>query len=64
MCAKSGSNWFRNMDLYKVQTNKQTNKNEQKTILALYIRLIKCSWKNVLHMNILRGDKFDKLDRT
>jgi len=26
MCAKFGSDWFRNVNLYKVQTNKQTNK--------------------------------------
>jgi hypothetical protein len=25
MCAKFGSDWFRNVNLYKVQTNKQTN---------------------------------------
>jgi hypothetical protein len=37
-CAKFGSDWFRNVDLYKVQTNKQTNKNEQNTISLLYTR--------------------------
>ena len=25
VCAKFGSDWFRNVDLYKMQTNKQTN---------------------------------------
>jgi len=33
MCAKFGSDWFRNVVLYKAQTNKQRNK-----LLALYIR--------------------------
>jgi len=32
-CATLGSDWFRNVDLYKAQTNKS----EQKTISALYI---------------------------
>jgi len=27
MCAKFGLDWFRNVNLYKVQTNKQTNFN-------------------------------------
>jgi len=36
MCAKFGLDWFRNADLFKVQTKK---KNE-KTISALYIRCI------------------------
>jgi hypothetical protein len=37
-CAKFGWDRFRNVDLYKVQTNKETNKNEQKAISSLYIR--------------------------
>jgi len=37
-CAKFGGNRFRNVDLYKVQTQK-ADKNEQKAISALYIRL-------------------------
>jgi len=38
MCAKFGSNWFRNVNLHKVQTNKQTNK-QTSELSALYIRL-------------------------
>ena len=34
MCAKFGSDWFKNVGLYKVQTNK----NEQKIISNLCIR--------------------------
>jgi hypothetical protein len=30
MCAKFGSDWFSNVDLCKVQTNKQTNKHAHK----------------------------------
>jgi hypothetical protein len=37
-CAKFGGNRFRNVDLYKVQTQ-EADKNEQKAISALYIRL-------------------------
>jgi len=37
-CAKFGWDRFRNVDLYKVQTNKQTNKKRKKTISSLYIR--------------------------
>ena len=33
--AKFGSDWFRNVNLYKVQKNKQTNK--QKTKFQLYV---------------------------
>ena len=33
MCAKFGSDRFRNMDLYKVQTNIQTN---QQTFIFIY----------------------------
>ena len=29
MCAKFGSDWFRNVNLCKLQTNKQTNKHKQ-----------------------------------
>jgi hypothetical protein len=36
-CAKFGGDRFRNVDLYKVQTQ-EADKNEQKAILALYIR--------------------------
>jgi hypothetical protein len=39
-CAKFGGDRFGNVGLYKLQTNKQTNKNEKKTISALYIRYI------------------------
>jgi hypothetical protein len=43
MCAKFGSDRFRNVDLYKVQTNK----NEQRTISALYIRLCCMCWDKI-----------------
>ena len=41
MFATFGSDWFRNVNLYKVQTNKQTHTNKQKIkkLSALYIRL-------------------------
>jgi len=29
MCAKLGSDWFRNLNLYKVRTNKQTHTHTQ-----------------------------------
>jgi hypothetical protein len=35
MCAKFGSDKFRNVDLYKVQTNIQANK---QTFIFIYIR--------------------------
>ena len=37
-CAKFRWDRFRNMDLYKVQTNKEISKKEQKPISSLYIR--------------------------
>jgi len=44
MCGKFGSDWFRNVNLYKVQTNKQTNK-----LSALCIRF---TW-NVIHNTLI-----------
>jgi hypothetical protein len=43
-CAKFDWDWFRNVDLYKVQKKwKQTKRNEQKTILSLYTRFDMCA---------------------
>jgi hypothetical protein len=39
MFATFGSDWFRNVNLYKVQTNKHTHKQKRKKLSALYIRL-------------------------
>ena len=33
MCAEFGSDWFRNVNLYEVKTNKQTNK---QTFIFIY----------------------------
>jgi hypothetical protein len=38
LCAKSGSDWSRNVNLYKVQRNTHTNKQTNKQTSALYIR--------------------------
>jgi hypothetical protein len=49
MCAKFGRDRFRNVDLYKLQTNK--HKNEQKTISALYVRY---GHPQFSHMQLIR----------
>jgi len=63
-CSKYGWDRFRNVDLYKVQTNKQTNKTKKKKpILSLYIYMISsqpvtlyygCYWSSIWQLQTAR----------